>query len=225
MTEFQRIKRLPPYVFSIVTDLKNKARRAGEDIIDLGMGNPDLAPPPRVVNKLAEAVRNPAQSSLLPFQRHFQLRLAICEWYKKNYDVDLDPENEAIVTIGAKDALAHLVLARWDPAMRPSFPNPCYPIHQYTEIIMAEGHACMLPMLPDPATFLNSLDGSLQEVGLSPPQTAHDSDLFPSQPYHGNLVDIGFLLKSIIRMAAHHGTMVVHDFAYADIGFDGYKAS
>src|SRR5262249_3706369 len=126
MTEFQRIKRLPPYVFSIVTDLKNKARRAGEDIIDLGMGNPDLATPAHIVAKLAEAAQNRRNHRYSASKGIFQLRLAICEWYKKHYDVDLDPETEAIVTIGAKEGLAHLVLALLGRGDTAFVPNPTY---------------------------------------------------------------------------------------------------
>ena len=140
MSEFERIKRLPPYVFSIVTDLKMKARRAGEDIIDLGMGNPDLPTPPHIVNKLVEAAQKPQNHRYSASKGIFQLRLAICEWYKRRYDVDLDPETEAIVTIGSKEGIAHLSLALLDRGESAFVPNPSYPIHLYSVLIAGRRH-------------------------------------------------------------------------------------
>src|SRR5215510_8858310 len=154
--EFYRIQKLPPYVFAVINEMRAKARAAQIDVIDLGMGNPDGATPRVVVNKMIEASRNArnhrySQSKGIP-----HLREEIVKRYKRNYDVDLDPEKEAIVTIGAKDALAHLLFAIIGPGDAVVSPNPCYPIHQYG-VIMAEGHACVLPMR-SPGEFLNALE-------------------------------------------------------------------
>ena len=215
--EFYRIQKLPPYVFAVINEMKAKARAAQLDVVDLGMGNPDGSTPRAVVSKLVEAVRNPRNHRYSLSKGIPKLREEIVARYKTNYDVDLDPEKEAIVTIGAKDALAHLLFAVIGPGDAVVSPNPCYPIHQYG-VIMAEGHACMLPM-PDPATFLNSLEDLYTKSARN---TAHDSDFVSAQPDHANAWNLDFF-KEIIRLAAHHGTMVVHDFAYADIGFDGYR--
>src|SRR5271165_4997996 len=154
--DFYRIQKLPPYVFAVINEMRAKARAAGVDVIDLGMGNPDGATPRVIVNKLIEAARNPRNHRYSQSRGIPRLRDEITRRYKANYDVDLDPDKEAIVTIGAKDALAHLLFAVVGPGDAVVSPNPCYPIHQYG-VLMAEGHACMLPM-PDPASFLNSLE-------------------------------------------------------------------
>ena len=214
--EFYRIQKLPPYVFAVINEMKAKARAAQLDVVDLGMGNPDGATPRAVVSKLVEAVRNPRNHRYSLSRGIPKLREAIVARYKSNYDVDLDAEKEAIVTIGAKDALAHLLFAVIGPGDAVVSPNPCYPIHQYG-VIMAEGHACMLPM-PDPATFLNSLEDLYKKSSRKPRMILIS---FPHNPTT-QTVELDFF-KEIVRMAAHHGTVVVHDFAYADIGFDGYK--
>jgi alanine-synthesizing transaminase len=214
--EFYRIQKLPPYVFAVINEMKAKARAAQLDVVDLGMGNPDGSTPRAIVSKLVEAVRNPRNHRYSLSKGIPKLREAIVARYKTNYDVDLDPEKEAIVTIGAKDALAHLLFAVIGPGDAVVSPNPCYPIHQYG-VIMAEGHACMLPM-PDPATFLNSLEDLYKKSARKPRMILLS---FPHNPTT-QTVELDFF-KEIIRMAAHHGTMVVHDFAYADLGFDGYK--
>jgi alanine-synthesizing transaminase len=214
--EFYRIQKLPPYVFAVINEMKAKARAAQLDVVDLGMGNPDGATPRPIVSKLVEAARNPRNHRYSMSRGIPKLREAIVARYKANYGVELDSEREAIVTIGAKDALAHLLFAVIGPGDAVVSPNPCYPIHQYG-VIMAEGHACMLPM-PDPASFLNSLE-DLYKKSTRKPRMILIS--FPHNPTT-QTVELDFF-KEIIRMAAHHGTMVVHDFAYADIGFDGYK--
>ena len=135
MREFARIKRLPPYVFSIVTDLKVKARARGEDIIDFGMGNPDLATPEHIVEKLCEAARNPRNHRYSASRGITKLRQAICDWYRRRYAVELDPETEAIVTIGAKEGISHLALALVDKGDAALVPNPTYPIHTYSMVI------------------------------------------------------------------------------------------
>lgn len=214
--EFYRIAKLPPYVFAVINEMKAKARAAQLDVVDLGMGNPDGATPRPIVNKLVEAARNPRNHRYSASKGIPNLREEIVKRYKKNYDVTLDSEKEAIVTIGAKDALAHLLFAVIGPGDAVVSPNPCYPIHQYG-VLMAEGHACMLPM-PDPATFLQSLE-DLYRRSSKPPRMILIS--FPHNPTT-QCVDLDFF-KEIIRLARHHGTMVVHDFAYADLGFDGYR--
>jgi alanine-synthesizing transaminase len=214
--EFYRISKLPPYVFAVINEMKAKARAAQLDVVDLGMGNPDGATPRPIVNKLVEAARNARNHRYSASKGIPHLREEIVKRYKKNYDVELDSEKEAIVTIGAKDALAHLLFAVIGPGDAVVSPNPCYPIHQYG-VLMAEGHACMLPM-PDPATFLQSLE-DLYRRSSKPPRMILIS--FPHNPTT-QCVDLDFF-KEIIRLARHHGTMVVHDFAYADLGFDGYR--
>jgi alanine-synthesizing transaminase len=214
--EFYRISKLPPYVFAVINEMKAKARAAQLDVVDLGMGNPDGPTPRPIVNKLVEAARNSRNHRYSASKGIPHLREEIVKRYKKNYDVDLDSEKEAIVTIGAKDALAHLLFAVIGPGDAVVSPNPCYPIHQYG-VLMAEGHACMLPM-PDPASFLIGLE-DLYRRAQKPPRMILIS--FPHNPTT-QCVDLDFF-KEIIRLARHHGTMVVHDFAYADLGFDGYR--
>jgi len=215
--EFYRISKLPPYVFAVINEMKARARAAQLDVVDLGMGNPDGPTPRPIVNKLVEAARNSRNHRYSASKGIPRLREEIVKRYKKNYDVDLDSEKEAIVTIGAKDALAHLLFAVIGPGDAVVSPNPCYPIHQYG-VLMAEGHACMLPM-PDPASFLTALEDLYRRNPLKPPRMILIS--FPHNPTT-QCVDLDFF-KEIIRLARHHGTMVVHDFAYADLGFDGYR--
>jgi len=215
--EFYRIAKLPPYVFAVINEMKAKARAAQLDVVDLGMGNPDGPTPRPIVNKLVEAARNSRNHRYSASKGIPHLREEIVKRYKKNYDVDLDSEKEAIVTIGAKDALAHLLFAVIGPGDAVVSPNPCYPIHQYG-VLMAEGHACMLPM-PDPASFLTALEDLYRRNPLKPPRMILIS--FPHNPTT-QCVDLDFF-KEIIRLARRHGTMVVHDFAYADLGFDGYR--
>ena len=214
--EFYRIQKLPPYVFAVINEMRAKARAAQIDVIDLGMGNPDGSTPRVVVNKLVEAARNARNHRYSQSRGIARLREEITRRYLANYGVELDPEREAIVTIGAKDALAHLLFATVGPGDAVVSPNPAYPIHQYG-VIMAEGHACMLPM-PDAATFLNRLE-DLYRTSSKKPKILLIS--FPHNPTTV-CVDLDFF-REVIRLAAHHGTMVVHDFAYADLGFDGYK--
>src|SRR5580698_6196522 len=214
--DFYRIRKLPPYVFAVINEMRAKARAAQIDVIDLGMGNPDGATPRVVVNKLIEAARNARNHRYSQSRGIPRLREQIAARYKSNYGVELDADKEAIVTIGAKDALAHLLFATVGPGDSVVSPNPAYPIHQYG-VIMAEGHACMLPM-PDAPTFLNRLE-DLYRTSTQKPKFLLIS--FPHNPTT-TCVDLDFF-REIVRLAAHHGTMVVHDFAYADLGFDGYQ--
>lgn len=215
--DFYRISKLPPYVFAVVNEMKARLRAAQHDVVDLGMGNPDGATPRPVVNKLIEAVRNSRNHRYSLSKGIPHLRDEIVKRYKTNYDVDLDPNTEAIVTIGAKDALAHLLFAVIGPGDAVVSPNPAYPIHQYG-VVMAEGHACMLPM-PDAATFLTGLEDLYRKNARKPKLILIS---FPHNPTT-QCVDLNFF-KEIIRLAAHHGSMVLHDFAYADICFDDYRA-
>ena len=214
--EFYRIRKLPPYVFAVINEMKAKSRAAGLDVVDMGMGNPDGPTPRVVVSKLVEAARNSRNHRYSLSKGIPNLREEIVKRYQRNYGVALDSEKEAIVTIGAKDALAHLLFAVIGPGDTVVSPNPCYPIHQYG-VIMAEGNACVLPM-PDPASFLNSLE-EVYRKSSKPPSMILIS--FPHNPTT-QCVDLDFF-KEIIRLARHHNTMVVHDFAYADLGFDGYR--
>src|SRR5271166_4856857 len=214
--QFYRIKKLPPYVFAVINEMKAKARAAQLDVIDLGMGNPDGATPKPIIDKLIEAAPNPRNHRYSLSRGIPKLREEMVKRYQRNYGVQLDPETEAIVTIGAKDALAHLLFAVIGPGDAVVSPNPAYPIHQYG-VIMAEGHACMLPM-PDPATFLNGLE-HLYNTSSRKPKMILIS--FPHNPTT-HCVDLQFF-RDIVALAARHGTMIVHDFAYADLGFDGYE--
>jgi len=214
---FYRIAKLPPYVFAVVNEMRAKLRAAQCDVIDLGMGNPDGATPRPVVNKLIEASKNPRNHRYSVSRGLPNLRTEIARRYKRNYDVDLDPDAEVIVTMGAKDALAHLLFAVVGPGDAVVTPTPAYPIHPYG-VLMAEGHGCLLPM-PDPATFLNRLE-DLYRQSSRPPHLLLIS--FPHNPTT-QCVDREFF-QTVIGLARRHGTMVVHDFAYADLCFDGYRA-
>ena len=215
--QFYRISKLPPYVFAVINEMKAKARAAQMDVVDMGMGNPDGPSPHAVVRKVMEAVKNPrnhrySQSKGIP-----NLRQEIVNRYRNMYGVELDAETEAIATIGAKDALAHLLFAIIGPGDVVVSPNPAYPIHQYG-VLMAEGRACMLPM-QTPDCFLQALEDL---YGSASPKPKVILISFPHNPTT-HCVDLPFLEK-IVELARTHGSLIVHDFAYADICFDGYKA-
>lgn len=212
---FYRIQKLPPYVFAVINEMKAKARAAQLDVVDLGMGNPDGPTPQIVVDKLIEAAKNPKNHRYSVSRGIQHLREEIVKRYKRRHGVDLDPNTEAIVTMGAKDALAHLLFATIGPGDVVVSPNPAYPIHQYG-VIMSEGHACMLPM-PNPETFLGRLQEFYKESAKAPKMLLIS---FPHNPTT-TCVDLAFL-KEIVELARSHGTLIVHDFAYADLGFDGY---
>ena len=214
--QFYRIAKLPPYVFAVINELKAKARAAGQDVVDFGMGNPDGATPDVIVEKLVEAARQQKNHRYSMSRGIPQLRVEIVKRYRRNYGVELDPDKEAIVTIGAKDAIAHLLFAIIAPGDAVVSPNPAYPIHQYG-VIMAEGEAIMLPM-PDAATFLRGLE-DLYKNGPKKPKVVLIS--FPHNPTT-TCVDLHFM-KEIVALARANGSWVIHDFAYADLGFDGYK--
>lgn len=214
--DFYRIAKLPQYVFAITNEMKARLRGAGEDVVDFGMGNPDGPTPKPIVSKLIEAVRNPRNHRYSVSKGIPNLRIEIARRYERNYGVTLDPDKEVIATIGAKDALAHLMFAVLGPGDVVAAPDPAYPIHQWG-VIMAEGHACLLPM-PTPAEFLNRLKDLFATATRKPKMILVN---FPHNPTT-QCVDLEFF-KEIIHLARQHGTMVLHDFAYADLGFDGYK--
>lgn len=214
---FYRIAKLPPYVFAVINEMKAKARAAQQDVIDLGMGNPDGATPDAVVQKAVEAIQNPRNHRYSMSKGLPNLRQEIAKRYERQYGVKLDPETEAIATIGAKDALAHLLFAIIGPGDIVVSPNPAYPIHQYG-VIMAEGYAVMLPM-PSPQEFLNGLEDLYKKPGPKPKVLLIS---FPHNPTTQTIDLPDF--ERIVDLARRHGTMIIHDFAYADICFDGYKA-
>ncbi len=213
---FYRIGKLPPYVFAVINEMRAKARSAGLDVIDLGMGNPDGATPRTVVSKLAEAARNKRNHRYSMSRGIPRLRDEITKRYEANYGVKLDPEKEALVAMGAKDAIAHLLFAVIGPGDPVVTPDPSYPIHQWG-VVMAEGEACNLPM-PSPEEFLNRLE-DLYRTASKPPKMVLVS--FPHNPTT-QCVDQSFF-ETLVELAHRHGTMIVHDFAYADLGFDGMR--
>jgi alanine-synthesizing transaminase len=216
MDDFYRIKRLPPYVFAIVNDLKTKARAQGADIIDLGMGNPDLGTPKHIVAKLIEAAQNPKNHRYSASRGITRLRVAITKWYRDRYGVELDPESEAIATIGAKEGLAHLALAVLQPGDGVLVPNPTYPIHSYS-VVIADGDLRSVPLTPDGDFF-----GRLEETAkLAWPKAKLLILSFPHNPTT-MCVDRAFF-ERVVAFAREHRLMVVHDFAYADLHFDGYR--
>ncbi len=214
---FQRIERLPPYVFNVIGDLKQQARVAGEDIIDFGMGNPDQATPEHIVDKLVETARRSdthrySQSKGIP-----RLRKAISDWYKRRYDVDLDPETETIVTLGSKEGLAHLALATTGPGDAILVPNPSYPIHPYGFVI-AGADIRHVPMA-DEEEFFTELENAIKNSWPKPKMLVLN---FPSNPTT-HCVELPFFEK-VVAIARENEIWVVQDLAYADICFDGYQA-
>ncbi len=217
MEAFSRIKRLPPYVFNITGELKAAARKRGEDIIDLSMGNPDQPTPPHIVAKLVEASARPDTHGYSVSKGIPRLRRAICNWYRTRFDVDFDPDSEAIVTIGSKEGLAHLMLATLDAGDIVLVPNPSYPIHIYGPVISGADirHVPMLPGLD----FFEELEKALKSCYPKPKMLIVN---FPSNPTT-QCVELEFF-ERIIGVAREHDIFVVHDLAYADIVFDGYRA-
>ncbi|MBL8473103.1 MAG: alanine transaminase [Rhodocyclaceae bacterium] len=217
MKEFPRIKRLPPYVFNITGELKMNARRAGEDIIDLSMGNPDGETPRHIVDKLVEAAQRENTHGYSISKGIPRLRKAICDWYARRFQVSLDPESEAIVTIGSKEGLAHFALAVLDRGDIVLVPNPSYPIHIYGPVI-AGADIRHVRMTAD-SDFFAELTRALHESYPKPKMLILN---FPSNPT-AQCVDLGFF-ERVVALAKEHDLIVVHDLAYADICFDGYVA-
>ncbi|MBI5745380.1 MAG: alanine transaminase [Nitrospirae bacterium] len=216
MEEFQRIKRLPPYVFSIVTNMKIEARRRGEDIIDFGMGNPDQPTPKHIVDKLIEAAKNPRNHRYSASKGITKLRLAITDWYKRNFGVELDHESEVIITIGSKEGISHLALATISPGDVVLVPTPTYPIHPYS-VIIAGGEVRSIP-LREESDFFDDMTKAYRQTWPRPKMLIIN---FPHNPTT-MVVDPGFF-KKITEFALENKLIVVHDLAYADLSFDGYK--
>jgi alanine-synthesizing transaminase len=214
--EFNRIKRLPPYVFNIINDLKQEARRRGEDIVDFGMGNPDQPAPPAIVDKLIEAVQKPQNHRYSVSRGIYKLRVAISDWYARRFQVSIDPDTEAIVTIGSKEGLGHLVLAMIDPGDVVLCPSPTYPIHQYS-VIIAGGDLRSIPLVSSEG-FLTQLEEAIKQTWPRPKLLILN---FPHNPTT-EVVDLEFF-ERIVSFAKAHELLVIHDLAYADITFDGYE--
>ncbi|KAB0325653.1 alanine transaminase [Janthinobacterium lividum] len=214
---FSRINRLPPYVFNITAELKMAARRRGEDIIDMSMGNPDGATPAHIVDKLVETVKRPDTHGYSASKGIPRLRRAIAHWYKKRYEVDIDPDSEAIVTIGSKEGLAHLMLATLDRGDTVLVPNPSYPIHIWGAVI-AGADIRSVRMGPG-VDFFAELERAIRESYPKPKMMVLG---FPSNPT-AQCVELEFF-ERVVALAKQHNILVVHDLAYADITFDGWKA-
>ena len=219
--EFPRIKRLPPYVFNVIGDLRQAARRAGEDIVDLSMGNPDGPTPPHIVSSLVESAQKPTNHRYSVSRGIYKLRVAICDWYKRRYGVELDPDREAIVTLGSKEGIGHLALAILGPGDVVFCPSPTYPIHQYC-VIIAGGDLRSIPLLPGDDfgdDFLARLEEAVRTTWPKPKLLILN---FPANPTTA-VVYLDFFEK-IVEFARQHECLVVHDLAYADLCFDGYEA-
>jgi len=215
--EFRRIERLPPYVLSVVTEATAAARRAGEDIINLGMGNPDLATPPQVVAKLSEAAQNPRNHRYSTSRGIPKLRKAICDWYERHYGVTLDPESEAISTMGAKEAISHMAWTLVGPGDTCLVPEPTYPIHTFS-VALAGADVRSVPLGPGHDFFVN-----LQEAYESTwPNPRLVITSFPHNPTT-QVVGLDFF-EQLVEFARARDMFVVHDFAYADLCFDDYRA-
>lgn len=216
--KFNRIERLPPYVFAIVNNLKMEARRRGEDIIDLGMGNPDGATPKHIVDKLMEAAKKSKNHRYSASKGITQLRKAICEWYKRRYEVDLDPETEAVATIGSKEGLSHLVLATINPGDVVLTPTPAYPIHPYS-VIIAGGEVRTVPIGVH-VDFFYEMEKAFKTTWPRPKMLIIN---FPHNPTTEVIDGLDFFRK-IVEFAKENKLIVLHDLAYADLVFDEYKA-
>ncbi|MCH8505427.1 MAG: alanine transaminase [Ectothiorhodospiraceae bacterium] len=215
--DFPRIKRLPPYVFNIVNELKAQARARGEDIIDFGMGNPDQPTPRHIVDKLVEAAQRPDTHRYSVSRGIPRLRRAICRWYADRYRVELDPETEAIVTIGSKEGLAHLALATLGPGDVVLVPNPAYPIHPYG-VVIAGADIRHVPLVPG-VDFFEALENAIRDSWPRPKMLILN---FPGNPT-GQCVELEFF-ERVGAICREHDILVVHDLAYAEIVFDGYQA-
>ncbi|MDR0277207.1 MAG: alanine transaminase [Paucimonas sp.] len=214
---FARIDRLPPYVFNITAELKMAARRRGEDIIDLSMGNPDGATPPHIVEKLVQVAQREDTHGYSTSRGIPRLRRAISRWYEERYKVEIDPESEAIVTIGSKEGLAHLMLATLDHGDTVLVPNPSYPIHIYGAVI-AGAQVRSVPLVPG-VDFFAELERAIRESIPKPKMMILG---FPSNPT-SQCVELDFF-ERVVELAKQYGVLVIHDLAYADIVYDGWKA-
>jgi len=218
MEEFYRIKRLPPYVFNIVNEQKYQARVRGEDIVDFGMGNPDLPTPDHIVDKLVSAVRDPRNHRYSVSRGIEKLRTAMADWYDRRYSVSLDPESEVVATIGSKEGISHLILAATAPGDVVIVPDPCYPIHFYSAVI-ANADVRSVPVMGDEDEFLDRIERAVKGVWPRPKMLILN---YPNNPTTAT-VELGFFEK-VVALAREYELLVVHDLAYADLVFDGYKA-
>ncbi|QBR52785.1 alanine transaminase [Erwinia sp. QL-Z3] len=214
---FSRIERLPPYVFNITAELKMAARRRGEDIIDFSMGNPDGPTPPHIVEKLCAVAQRDDTHGYSTSRGIPRLRRAISHWYKDRYQVDIDPESEAIVTIGSKEGLAHLMLATLDHGDTVLVPNPSYPIHIYGAVI-AGAQVRSVPLVAG-VDFFTELERAIRESYPKPKMMILG---FPSNPT-AQCVELDFF-ERVIALAKQYNILVIPDLAYADIVYDGWKA-
>jgi len=216
-SDFPRMQRLPPYVFATVTELKTQLRRQNIDIVDMGMGNPDLPTPPHIVDKLVEAAQKPINHRYSVSRGIPNLRRAICDWYARMFDVYVDPESEAVVTMGSKEGLAHLALAALSPGDVVFAPDPTYPIHTYAPII-AGADVRSIPIGPD-RDFFEDLTTATRQTWPRPTM------LFISYPHNPTTEVTSFeFFSKVVDYAKEHKVWVIHDLAYADLCFDGYRA-
>lgn len=215
---FHRIERLPPYVFKVVDELKMRARHRGEDVVDLGMGNPDRGTPQPVIDKLVEAVQKPRNHRYSVSRGIYKLRLAVTKWYERRYDVHLDPEAEVCTTMGAKEGLAHLVMATLAPGDLVFVPNPTYPIHSYS-VVLADGDLRAIHLGEGGQDFIDRLEQATKTVWPRPKMLVLN---FPQNPTT-QVADLSFF-EQIVDFCRENQLMLVHDLAYADLCFDGYRA-
>ncbi|NOY85700.1 MAG: aminotransferase class I/II-fold pyridoxal phosphate-dependent enzyme [Deltaproteobacteria bacterium] len=218
MEEFYRIKRLPPYVFNIVNEHKYKARVRGDDIVDFGMGNPDLPTPPHIVEKMLSAVKDPRNHRYSVSRGIYKLRSAMADWYDRRYSVNLDPDTEVVATIGSKEGISHLILAMVAPGDTVIVPDPCYPIHFYSAVI-ANADVKSVPSLGNEDDFLAGVEETIKGTWPRPKILMLN---YPNNPTTYT-VQLSFF-ERVVELAREYELFVIHDLAYSDIVFDGYRA-
>ena len=218
MEEFYRIKRLPPYVFNIVNEHKYKARVRGDDIVDFGMGNPDLPTPPHIVEKMLSAVKDPRNHRYSVSRGIYKLRSAMADWYDRRYSVNLDPDTEVVATIGSKEGISHLILAMVAPGDTVIVPDPCYPIHFYSAVI-ANADVKSVPSLGNEDDFLAGVEETIKGTWPRPKILILN---YPNNPTTYT-VQLPFF-ERVVELAREYELFVIHDLAYSDIVFDGYRA-
>ena len=217
MDQFSRINRLPPYVFNTMDTLKQQITSQGESVFELGMGNPDQPTPPHIVEALRAAVLKPDAHRYAASKGIDGLRKSICDWYGRRFNVDLDPQTEAIATVGSKEGIAHLAMAITDADDTVLVPNPCYPVHHYG-FVLAGADVCQIPLVPG-VDFFEALHDAIKTAWPKPKVLVLN---FPSNPT-AQCVDLEFFTK-VVAIAKEHNIWIVHDLAYADLVYDGYKA-
>ncbi len=216
MSRFDKVDRIPPYTLSIVNELKAEARRAGRDVIDLGFGNPDLPTPEHIVDKLVEAARDPRNHRYSASRGLPNLRRAMARWYARRYEVELDTDTEILATIGAKEGVSHFVLAAISRGDTVLVPDPCYGIHSFS-VVIAGGDMRFVPLVPVEG-FLERLEEAVQDSWPRPKMIICS---FPHNPTT-TIVDLAFL-RDLVLFCLEHDIILVHDLAYAELCFDGYK--